>query len=121
MSKQFFKKTASHAKLSFLLCIDISEMENVQPLLLFFTGDSYLLSFCMLDETNFPYEEGYSTAHSIFEAFVQQRKDHFGLFLNKHVVEEAKILIKFIVVDSYIVHKDAPAPLRPHLFKTPTP
>ena len=80
----------------------------------------YSLSVCLY-ETNFPYEEGYSAAHSIFEAFVQQRKDHFGLFLNKHVVEEAKILIKFIVVDSYIVHEDAPAPLRPHLFKTPTP
>ena len=35
-----------------------------------------------LYQTNFPYEGGHSTAHSIFKTCVQQRKDHFTLFLN---------------------------------------
>ena len=49
ISKQFFlKKTAGHATLSFLLCIDRCEMKNVQPLLLFLTGGSCLLLLCML-------------------------------------------------------------------------
>ena len=39
-------------------------------------------------------------AYSIFKTCVQRRKDHFGLFLNIHVVEEVKMLIKLIAVDS---------------------
>ena len=49
MSKQFFlKKTAIHATLSFLFCIDRCEMKNVQPLLLFFAGDVCLLTLIIL-------------------------------------------------------------------------
>ena len=45
MSKQFFflKKAASHVTLSFLLSIDRYKMKNVQPLLIFFAGDGFLL------------------------------------------------------------------------------
>ena len=46
-----------------------------------------------------PYEGGHSITHLIFKTCVQQRKDHFSLFLNK-VVKEAKMLIELIVVDS---------------------
>ena len=47
MSKQFsfFKKAASHATLSFFLCIDRCKMKNVQPLLLFLASGGCLLSF----------------------------------------------------------------------------
>ena len=44
MSKQVFKKAASHATLSFLLCIDRCEMKNLQPLLLFFADENEKLS-----------------------------------------------------------------------------
>ena len=48
MSKQFFlNKAASHATLSFLLCIDRCKMKNLQPLLLFFAGDGCLLSLSL--------------------------------------------------------------------------
>ena len=103
----FFKKAASHATWSFLLCIDWCEIKNVRPLLLFFAGDNCLLSLlslslslslsvCLyqtsssiyllkppcLHETNFPYERGHSIAHSTFKTCVQRRKDYLGLFLN---------------------------------------
>ena len=54
-----------------------------------------------LYETNYPYERGHSITHSIFKTSVQQRRDHFSLFLNtKQVLKEAKMLIKLIVADS---------------------
>ena len=46
--KQFCKKAASHVTLSFLFCIDRCQVKNVQPLLLFFAGDSFLYSLCTL-------------------------------------------------------------------------
>ena len=61
-SIQFFKKAASHATLSFLFGIDRCKMKNVQPLALFFDGDSCYSSSVCLYETNFLYERGYSTA-----------------------------------------------------------
>ena len=51
---------------------------------------------------NFRCEGGHSIAHLIFKTCVQRRKDHFRLFLNTHVVEKAKLLIKLIAVDSYL-------------------
>ena len=61
--------------------------ENAQPLLLFFTGDSW----------NFPYEREHSIAHLIFKICVQGRKDK---------CKETKMLLKLIVVDSYYFIRD---------------
>ena len=58
------------------------EIKNVQPLLLFFAGDSFFSPSACLYETNFPYEGEHSIAHSILKTCVQQRKGHFSLFLN---------------------------------------
>ena len=58
------------------------EIKNVQPLLLFFVGDSFFSPSVCLYETNFPYEGEHSIAHSILKTCVQQRKGHFSLFLN---------------------------------------
>ena len=69
MYEEFEK--ASHATLSFLLCIDRGEMKNVEPLLLFFLATvTYSPSVCLY-ETNFSYEGGHSIAHSIFKTCVQ--------------------------------------------------
>ena len=86
-------------------------MKNVQPLLIFFAGDGFLLflslSLCLsvcFYETYFPYERGHSIAHSIFRTCAQRRKDHLGLFFNtNHVVEKGKMLIKLVVADSNIL------------------
>ena len=72
----FFKK---QQVMWHLFCIDRFEMKNLH-LLLFFAGDSCLLSLCMLLWTNFPYKGGHSIAHLIFLTCVQWSKDHFGLF-----------------------------------------
>ena len=58
------------------------EIKNVQPLLLFFVGDSFFSPSVCLYETDFPYEGEHSIAHSILKTCVQQRKGHFSLFLN---------------------------------------
>ena len=64
------------------MCRQYCEMKNVLPLLLFFAGDSFFSPFVCLYETNFPYEGEHFIAHSNLKTCVQQRKGHFGLFLN---------------------------------------
>ena len=91
MSKQCLLKAASHATLSFLLCIDKCEMKNVQLLLLFFADDSCLLFVMFLYETNLPYEGGHSIAHSIFKTcvhFFKRMKPAYMLDI-KHAVNFA--------------------------------
>ena len=67
----FFKKAASYAILLFLLCIDRCDMKNVQPLLFFFSSNSFHSPCVYLYETSFPYEGGHSIAHLIFKTCVQ--------------------------------------------------
>ena len=52
----------------------------------------YSSSICLY-ETNFPYEGGHSISHFIFKTCVCFKTQ-------KHIVEEAKMLIKLILVDS---------------------
>ena len=89
MSKQCFKKAASHATLSFLLCIDKCEMKSVQPLILFLLT----IAVCsppsiILYETKIFYEGGHSIAHSIFKTcahFYKRMKPAYILDM-KHAV-----------------------------------
>ena len=60
----FIKNAASHAT-SFLLCIDRFEMKKVQPFLLFFVGNSCLLSLRMLVWNKFPLQR--RTFHCTFD------------------------------------------------------
>ena len=61
-------------------------MKNVQPLLLFFAGDSFFSPFVYLYETNFPYEAEHSIAHSIFKNLctAKERSLRF-VFNHKHM------------------------------------
>ena len=75
-------------------------MENVQLVLLFFAGDSCLLSLYMFVWNKLSLRSRTFHAHSIFKTCVQRRKDHFGLFLNTNT-PSGRMLIKLIVVDSH--------------------
>ena len=99
MSKQScFKKTVSHMTLSFLLSIDRCVMKNVLPLLLFFELFNLPLYACMkkkiLMKKDIPLDIRFlKLVHS-------EGKIPSVCFKNKHVVEEAKMLIKLIAVHS---------------------
>ena len=90
-----FKKAASHATLSFLLCINKCEMKNMQPLLIFFADNSCLLSvYVLVCETNFPYKREHSIAHSIFKTcghFFKRMKPVYILDIEHTVNFEWKI------------------------------
>ena len=78
--------------------------EKHAALLIFFAGDSGLLSICQslcLYETNY-LTKGNILLHIQFLKLVYSGgKITFSLFFNKHEGEEAKMLLKLIVVDSY--------------------
>ena len=57
-----------------------------------------IVSLC---ETNFPYEGGHVIAHLISKTYAAKERPRRSVFKHKHVVEEAKMLIKLIVVNSY--------------------
>ena len=59
---------------------------------------SPIVSLC---ETNFPYEGGHVIAHLISKTYAAKERPRRSVFKHKHVVEEAKMLIKLIVVNSY--------------------
>ena len=54
-----------------------------------------------LYETNFPYEGGHVIAHLISKTCAAKERPPRFVFKHKHVVEEAKMLIKLILVNSY--------------------
>ena len=78
-------------------------MKTVQPLLLFFTDDSCLLSVMFLYETIFFYEGGHSIAHSIFKTclnFFKRMKPAYILDI-KYTVNFAR-KISLIASDDWV-------------------
>ena len=89
MPQQFFQNTKKSCNIIISFMYQQWEMKKVQPLLLFFTGDSCWLCLCMLVWNKFSYNEGHSTAHLTFKTCVEGRKDHFfSLFLNTNTHSE---------------------------------
>ena len=91
----------STATLSFLLHFERCGMKNVQPLLLLFAGDSCSLPLCMPVWKNFSWR--WRTFHCTFDfqnLCTMKERSLWFVFKQKHVVEEAKILIKLIAANS---------------------
>ena len=72
----------------------------MQPLLLFFAGDSCLLSQSVcLHETNFVTKKDIPL-HIQFNLSAVKGRSLWFVFKHKHIVKDAKMLIKWIAVNS---------------------